>query len=138
MYVDTVWFKSEQDYSDQYFFIVNEIGYEILYWTKNDTYERYLNEFSKIFLTQDDIQNLDLEEGCKVKVSNEYGSGIYILTKSPKLKPRTALIYSGLSSTTQKGTNVNFFIPDKPEELGFSGAFNSAIIKIEKFDSKNH
>ncbi|MFX0021678.1 MAG: molybdopterin-dependent oxidoreductase [Candidatus Hermodarchaeota archaeon] len=97
--------------------------------------KKYLNDFNKIFLTSTDIQKLDLEEGCKVKVSNEYGSGIYILSKSPILKPKTALIYSGLSSTIQKGANVNLFISDKPEELGLSGAYNSAIIKIEKYDS---
>ncbi len=97
--------------------------------------QRYLNEFSKIFLSSKDIQKLDLDEGCKVKVSNEFGSGIYILTKSAILKPRTALIYSGLPSTSQKDINVNFFIPDRPEDLGFSGAYNSAIIKIDKIDS---
>jgi anaerobic selenocysteine-containing dehydrogenase len=96
--------------------------------------QRYLKEFCKVFLRSEDIENLALVEGCKVKVSNEYGSGIYILTKSPILKRNTALIYSGLSCTVPKGVNVNFFIPDKPEELGFSGVYNSAIVKIEKFN----
>ncbi|MFW9970410.1 MAG: molybdopterin dinucleotide binding domain-containing protein, partial [Candidatus Odinarchaeota archaeon] len=95
----------------------------------------YLNDFNKIFLASEDIKNLDLETGAKVRVSNEYGSGIYILTESPILKPRTALIYSGLSSTIYKNLNVNCLVPDKPEELGFSGSYNSAIIRIEKFYS---
>lgn len=97
--------------------------------------QRYLNEFNKIFLTSEDIETIDLEIGGKVHVSNEYGSGIYILTESPILKPRTALIYSGLSSTSHESPNVNYFVPDKPEELGFSGAYNSAIVKIKKLDS---
>lgn len=96
--------------------------------------QRYLNEFNKIFLTSEDIETIDLEIGGKVHVSNEYGSGIYILTESPILKPRTALIYSGLSSTSHESPNVNYFVPDKPEGLGFSGAYNSAIVKIKKLD----
>jgi len=97
--------------------------------------ERYLNDFNMIFLSSEDIERLDLEIGSKVQVSNEYGLGIYILTDSPILKPKTALIYSGLSSTLYEKPNVNYFIPDKPEELGFSGAYNSAIIRIDKLDT---
>ncbi|MFX1549912.1 MAG: molybdopterin dinucleotide binding domain-containing protein, partial [Promethearchaeota archaeon] len=95
---------------------------------------RYLNEFNKVFLTAEDINILNLEIGSQVQVSNDYGSGIYILTESPELKPKTALIYSGLSSTSQESPNVNYFVPDRPEGLGFSGAYNSAIIKIKKID----
>ncbi|MFX0144644.1 MAG: molybdopterin-dependent oxidoreductase [Candidatus Hodarchaeota archaeon] len=95
---------------------------------------RYLNEFNKVFLTTEDINRLDLEIGSKVQVSNDYGSGIYILAESPELKPKTTLIYSGLSSTLLESPNVNYFVPDKPEELGFSGVYNSAIIKIKKLD----
>ncbi len=96
---------------------------------------RYLNEFSKIFLTSEDIETLNLKIGCKVLVSNEYGSEVYTLAESPILKPRTALIYSGLSSTLRGRPNVNCFIPDKPEEIGLSGAYNSAIVKIKKINS---
>jgi anaerobic selenocysteine-containing dehydrogenase len=96
---------------------------------------RYLDEFSKIFLTLEDIEFLDLIIGSKVLVSNEFGSGIYILAESPILKPGTALIFSGLSSSTKNNPNVNHFIPDKPEDLGFTGAFNSAIVSIKKQES---
>ncbi|MDX1797776.1 MAG: molybdopterin dinucleotide binding domain-containing protein, partial [Candidatus Lokiarchaeia archaeon] len=116
------------------FILISPSHFYFLHSQLGQLNQKYLNEFSKIFLTSKDIQILGLEEGSKVKVSNEYGSGIYILAESPKLKPKTALIYSGLSSSTQEGINVNFFIPDKPEELGFSGVFNSAIVKIEKID----
>lgn len=97
--------------------------------------ERYLNDFNMIFLSSEDIECLDLEIGSKVQVSNEYGSGIYILTDSPILKSKTALIYSGLSSTLYEKPNVNYFIPHKPEELGFSGSYNSAIIRVNKLDT---
>lgn len=96
---------------------------------------RYLNEFSKIFLTSEDIETLNLKIGCKVLVSNEYGSEVYNLAESPILKPKTALIYSGLSSTSEGNPNVNCFIPGTPEEMGFSGAYNSAIVKIKKLNS---
>jgi formylmethanofuran dehydrogenase subunit D len=117
------------------FILISPSHFYFLHSQLSQLNQRYLNEFSKIFLSSDDIQKLNLEEGCKVKVSNEFGSGIYILTKSPILKPKTALIYSGLPSPSQKGINVNYFISDKPEELGFSGAYNSAIIKIDKIDT---
>jgi anaerobic selenocysteine-containing dehydrogenase len=116
------------------FVLISPSHFYLLHSQLGQLNQKYLNDFSKIFLRSEDIKNLDLVEGCKVKVSNEYGSGVYVLTKAPILKCKTALIYSGLSSTTRKDVNVNFFTPDKPEELGFSGVYNSAIVKIEKFN----
>ena len=78
---------------------------------------------------------LEVFIGSEVLVSNEYGNEVYVLAESPNLKPGTALIYSGLSSTLKKNPNVNNFIPDNPEELGYSGAYNSAIVKITKVNS---
>ncbi|NVM34960.1 MAG: molybdopterin-dependent oxidoreductase [Candidatus Lokiarchaeota archaeon] len=97
---------------------------------------RYLDEFSKIFLTPEDIEALGLKTGDKVLVSNEYYTGVYILAELPILKHGTALIYSGLSSTLKENLNVNHFTPDKPEELGFSGAYNSTLVKITEIKSK--
>jgi len=96
---------------------------------------KYVNEFSKIFLSTKDIKSLNLEIGHDVLVSNEYGSGTYILAESPILKHKTTLIYHGLSSSSKGSPNVNYFIPDKPEELGFSGSYNSAIVEIKKIES---
>ncbi len=96
---------------------------------------KYVNEFSKIYLSSKDIKRLNLEIGHEVLVSNEYGSETYILAESPILKHKTTLIYHGLSSSLKGSPNVNFFIPDKPEELGFSGSYNSAIVKIKKIES---
>ena len=45
------------------------------------------------------------------------------------------LYLTGLSTSIKGSTNVNMFTPDKPEELGFSGAYNSAIVKISKIDN---
>ncbi len=93
---------------------------------------KYLNEFNKIFISTEDVDHLNLEIGSEVLVSNNYGSEIYTLAESSELKSKTALIYSGLSSSSKGNPNVNCFIPDKPEELGFSGSYNSAIVRIKK------
>jgi anaerobic selenocysteine-containing dehydrogenase len=95
---------------------------------------RYINDFSKIFLSSEDIETLNLKIGREVLVSNMYGSETYTLAESSILKPRTALIYSGLSSSSKGSPNVNCFIPDEPEELGLSGAYNSAIVKIRNIN----
>ena len=96
---------------------------------------KYREVFSNVFLTSEDIETLDFVIGDEVLVSNEYATEVYNLAESPILKPGTALIYSGLSSTSQGTPNVNFFTPDKPEDLGFSGAYNSAIVTIRKINS---
>ena len=93
---------------------------------------KYVDDFNKVYLLSEDIETLNLEIGHKVIVSNDYGSETYILAESPLLKHKTALIYHGLSSSLKGNPNVNCFIPDKPEELGLSGSFNSAIIEIKK------
>jgi anaerobic selenocysteine-containing dehydrogenase len=93
---------------------------------------KYLDDFNKVYLHSEDIKNLNLEIGQNVIVYNEYGTETYRLAESPLLKQKTALIYHGLSSSFQGNPNVNYFITDIPEELGYSGSFNSAIIKIKK------
>ncbi|MFX1501132.1 MAG: molybdopterin-dependent oxidoreductase [Promethearchaeota archaeon] len=121
--------------SSNEFLLISPSHFYFLHSQLGQLNSRYRDEFRKIFLTSEDIKSLDLELGSEVLVSNEFGTGIYILAESPILKPRTALIYSGLSSSSKKNPNVNHFIPDKPEELGFSGAYNSAIVKIQKLSS---
>ncbi|MFX1568692.1 MAG: molybdopterin-dependent oxidoreductase [Promethearchaeota archaeon] len=93
---------------------------------------KYSDDFNKIYLLSEDIESLNLEIGHEVIVSNEYGTETYKVAESTQLKHKTALIYHGLSSSLRGTPNVNCFIPDKPEELGHSGSFNSAIIEIRK------
>jgi len=97
---------------------------------------RYIDDFNNIFLTPEDIEALDLKKGDEVLVSNEYNTGVYILEESSVLKNGTALIYSGLSSNLKESLNVNHFTLDEPEELGFSGAYNSTLVKVTKIRSK--
>ena len=117
------------------FLLITPSHYYFLHSQFGQLNTKYLEVFSKIFLTSENIKALDLVIGSEVLVSNEYGNEVYILAESPNLKPGTALIYSGLSSTLKKNPNVNNFIPDDPEELGYSGAYNSAIVKITKVKS---
>ncbi|MFX1388792.1 MAG: molybdopterin-dependent oxidoreductase [Promethearchaeota archaeon] len=93
---------------------------------------KYIDDFSKVYLSPRDIERIGLKIDSEVIVSNEFGKGLYKLAESSILKSRTALIYHGLSSDLKGSANANFFIPDKPEELGLSGVYNSAIVRIIK------
>lgn len=97
---------------------------------------QYLEVFNKIFLNKIDIENLGLEIGEEVLVSNKYGKCKYFLGELMSLKKGMALIYSGSPSASKKNLNVNFLTPDIPEESGLSGAYNSAIVTIKKLHKK--
>ncbi|TFG15848.1 MAG: hypothetical protein EU531_08045 [Promethearchaeota archaeon] len=94
----------------------------------------FLKIFEKIFLNPLDIQSLKLKIGQKIKVSNSFGNANFILEEQNSIDPGVALIYSGSPMEFNKYPNPNIFISDRPEELGYSGAYNSAIVKIEKTD----
>ncbi|MFX0042794.1 MAG: molybdopterin-dependent oxidoreductase [Candidatus Hodarchaeota archaeon] len=97
---------------------------------------QYLDVFKKVFLSKIDIENLGLEIGEEVLVSNEYGKSKYILGELQSLKKGIALIYSGSPLGSKRNLNVNFLTPDIPEESGLSGAYNSAIVSIKKLQKK--
>ena len=97
---------------------------------------KYLDEFNKVFLNKFDIENLMINSGDQVLVSNKYGRNVYIVEESNFLIPGIALIFSGCPSPLNGNMNVNFLISDRPEELGFSGAFNSAVVKISRVNEK--
>lgn len=92
----------------------------------------YLNDFQKVFLCSDDIKRLGYAIGEKLKVSNRLGSSTYELAEDNSLYPCIAMIYSGSPLNLTKSQNVNIFISDIPEELGLSGAYNSAKVFITK------
>jgi anaerobic selenocysteine-containing dehydrogenase len=117
------------------FLLISPSHFHFLHSQLEQLNMKYRDVFSNIFLTLEDIQALDLVIGDHVRVSNEYATEVYSLAESPILKPGTALIYSGLSSTSEGTPNANYFTPDKPEDLGFSGTYNSAIVKITKLGS---
>jgi len=95
---------------------------------------KFITDFDHIFLPLKDTNNLNLTTGDRVLVSNNYGSAEYNVMESTSLKSGTALIYSGLSSSLKGHANANLFISEKPEELGLSGAYNSAIVKVSKIN----
>ncbi|MHA2268378.1 MAG: molybdopterin-dependent oxidoreductase [Promethearchaeota archaeon] len=95
---------------------------------------KYHEDFRKVFLHPEDISALELNVGEKVSVSNDLGSAYYDLAELKTLKPGTALIFSGGSSSYDEKPNVNLFTPDIPEELGSSGAYNSTIIRIRRIN----
>jgi len=93
---------------------------------------KYYKDFSKVFLSPEDIRTLKLNVGEKLLVSNEFGSNHYNLDELKILKPGTVLIYSGGASPNEERPSVNLFTPDVPEELGLSGAYYSTIIRIRR------
>jgi len=93
---------------------------------------KFITDFENIFLPLKDINNLNLTTGDRVLVSNNYGSGEYNVMELASLKSGTALIYSGLSSSLKGHSNANLFVSEEPEELGLSGAYNSALVKVSK------
>ncbi|MFX0026169.1 MAG: molybdopterin-dependent oxidoreductase [Candidatus Hermodarchaeota archaeon] len=95
-------------------------------------HREYLDVFKKIFLCSLDIEKLGFKIGEKVLVSNDLGSATYFLEENNTLNSGVALIYSGSPLGLEKSVNVNIFTSNRPEELGFSGAYNSAKILISK------
>jgi len=92
----------------------------------------YLEVFQKIFLCSLDIEKLGFKIGEKLSVSNDLGSATYFLEENNALNSGVALIYSGSPLGLEKNVNVNIFTSNTPEELGLSGAYNSAKILISK------
>lgn len=97
---------------------------------------KHIEDFDKVFLNIEDIKALDSDPGDPVVVSNKYGSATFVLDELQSLKSGIALIYSGGPTYVHRNSNVNMFIPDIPEELGYSGSYNSALIQITKQNLK--
>ncbi|MHA1728736.1 MAG: molybdopterin dinucleotide binding domain-containing protein, partial [Promethearchaeota archaeon] len=114
------------------FLLISPAHPQFLHSQLGQLHSEYIEDFGKIFLSPEDINNkkLGLEIGSQVSVSNKFGTAVYTLEKSDQLKPGVALIYSGLSSPKKSRSNVNLFTPGKPEWLGNSGSYNSTSVKI--------
>ena len=93
--------------------------------------EFYL-DFEKVFVSEEDLKKLKCKIGDLVIVFNQYGKGEFLIDTINSLQSGVALIYSGGPIRSSDERNPNYFIPDIPEELGHSGAYNSAKIKIKK------
>ncbi|MHA1563450.1 MAG: hypothetical protein ACTSPA_15170, partial [Promethearchaeota archaeon] len=70
--------------------------------------------------------------GDSVIVFNQYGKSEFIIDTLNSLQSGVSLIYSGGPIRSSDKRNPNYFIPDIPEELGHSGSYNSARIRIKK------
>jgi anaerobic selenocysteine-containing dehydrogenase len=93
-------------------------------------HNHYLDDFNNIYLSDHDIKSLNLKEGQRVLVSNRQGQGEYFIARTSILDRGIALIYSGAPFESTSKFNVNIFTPDLPEELGFSGSYNSTLVEI--------
>lgn len=92
----------------------------------------YSGVFEKVYISPEDINKFNFIRGEKVIVSNKFGSQEFTVDESQSLKSGVVMIYSGCPLNSSNKTNVNILITDQPEELGFSGSYNSAIVKINK------
>ena len=124
--------KSRLNHKENEFLLITPSHNYFLHSQLGLLHPEYLEVFNKIFLNPADIKALNLEVSNEIWVSNEKGSAKYIIAESKALKSGVALIYSGNPSPSAKKSNVNIFTPDKPEELGLSGAYNSAVVEIHK------
>ena len=95
---------------------------------------KFTKVFEKIYLNPSDIKSLKLNIGDKVIVSNNIGKANYTLDELESIISGVALIYSGSPMGLRSNYNPNVFISETPEELGHSGVYNSAIVKIEKIE----
>jgi len=93
--------------------------------------EFYL-DFEKIFVSEEDLKKMECKIGDQVIVFNQYGKSEFLIDINNSLQSGVALIYSGGPIRSNDKRNPNYFIPDIPEELGHSGSYNSAKIKIKK------
>ncbi|MHA1648311.1 MAG: molybdopterin-dependent oxidoreductase [Promethearchaeota archaeon] len=90
------------------------------------------NDFQKVFVSPEDFSTLKVVINEKVRVSNQNGAGDFYIQPDSNLHSGIALIYSGGPIRKLGSPHVNIFTPDVPEELGHSGSYDSAFVKIEK------
>ncbi len=92
----------------------------------------FVPDFSKIYISEIDSMKHGFTIGEKVRVFNRYAEAMFIIAIKNSLQGGVALIYSGGPIRQPNQLVVNFFTPDIHEELGRSGAYNSAMIKINR------
>lgn len=118
------------------FFLITPSHKSFIHSQLGQLHPNHLEDFNKIYLNPLDIKKLDLRLAEEVLVSNELGNEKYIIEELNTLNIGVAMIYSGCPLGSKR--NINSLISDKPEELGLSGAYNSALISISKVDSSNN
>ncbi|MCF2138841.1 MAG: molybdopterin-dependent oxidoreductase [Candidatus Lokiarchaeota archaeon] len=97
---------------------------------------QFNSDFLKVFLNPLDIVSIDSRVGERVKVSNQFGEGIFILEVMPSLGREMALIYSGGPNRNPSSLNANHFTNSIPEILGHSGSYFSGTVHISAVKSE--
>ncbi len=78
-----------------------------------------------------DALNLNLNDGDRVVIKNEYGTVETFLKIDPSVKIGTIIIYRG-SWPSLHGWNVNYLTTDDVQEYSMGAAMNSTFVKVEK------
>ncbi|QEE15023.1 molybdopterin-dependent oxidoreductase [Promethearchaeum syntrophicum] len=93
---------------------------------------KFYPDFEKVFVADHDLKKIKCKIGDQVLVFNQLGTSEFIIDTLNSLQSGVALIYSGGPIRSNDAKNPNYFTPDIPEELGHSGSYNSARIRIKK------
>jgi len=125
-------FKFPQDYDSEEFLLLTPNHPRFLHSQLGVLNRKFYLEFEKVFVSEIDLKKLKCKIGDLVIVFNQYGKSEFLIDSLNTLQSGDALIYSGGPIRSNDTRNPNFFIPDIPEELGHSGSYNSARIRIKK------
>jgi anaerobic selenocysteine-containing dehydrogenase len=125
-------FKFPLDYDSEEFLLLTPHHPRFLHSQLGVLNSKFYQDFERVFVSEKDLMKLKSKSGDTVIVFNQYGKSDFIIDALKSLQSGVALIYSGGPIRSNDKRNPNYFIPDIPEELGHSGSYNSARIRIKK------
>jgi anaerobic selenocysteine-containing dehydrogenase len=125
-------FKFPEDNTSKEFLLLTPHHPRFLHSQLGVLNRKFYPDFEKVFVSEQDLEKLKCKTGDIVIVFNQYGKSKFLINSLNTLQSGVALIYSGGPIRSNDKRNPNFFIPDTPEELGHSGSYNSARIRIKK------
>ena len=124
-------FKFPEDHDSQEFLLLTPNHPRFLHSQLGVLNRKFHSDFEKVFVSKQDLIKLKSKTGDIVIVFNQYGKSEFLIDTLKSLQSGIALIYSGGPIRSNDKRNPNYFIPDTPEELGHSGSYNSARIRIK-------
>lgn len=125
-------FKFPEDHDNEEFLLLTPNHPRFLHSQLGVLNRKFYSDFEKVFVSEQDLIKLKCKTGDLVIVFNQYGKSEFLIDTLKSLQSGVTLIYSGGPIRSNDKRNPNYFIPDIPEELGHSGSYNSARIRIKK------
>ncbi len=125
-------FKFPEDRGSEEFLLLTPNHPRFLHSQLGVLNRKFYLDFEKVFVSERDLTKLKCKTGDTVIIFNQYGKSEFLIDALKSLQSGVALIYSGGPIRSNDTRNPNYFIPDTPEELGHSGSYNSARIRIKR------